>query len=184
MNVFDALKSRLTVRRFKPDPVPEDVVTRLLQVGLWSPRSQNLQPWHFVVIRDRHTLRSIGQISTYGPFISDAPIAIAIGMDKSTADRPELDAGRALQQMEVLAWSEGMGTCFVAVHEPEQNRRIAELLGIPSGIELITVMPFGYRPDGIRGTNRRRRRLEEVAHSERFGQPYRAGDPATGGEVA
>ena len=124
MEVWDALRTRLTVRQFKPDPVPDEIVTKLLQVGLWSPSSRNRQPWHFVVIRDRETLRKIGGITTYGPFLADAPIAIAIGMDSRTADRPDLDSGRALQQMEVLAWSEGMGTCFVAFPRagPEPGR--------------------------------------------------------------
>ena len=83
MEVWDALRTRLTVRQFKPDPVPDEVVTKLLQVGLWSPSSRNRQPWHFIVIRDRETLRKIGGITTYGSFLADAPIAIAIGMDRA-----------------------------------------------------------------------------------------------------
>ena len=172
MEVWDALRTRLTVRQFKPDPVPDEIVTKLLQVGLWSPSSRNRQPWHFIVIRDRETLRKIGGITTYGPFLADAPIAIAIGMDRRTADRPDLDSGRALQQMEVLAWSEGMGTCFVAFHEPDQNRAAKALIGMPDDIELITIMPFGYRHDHIKGIRRRRKDLSEVAHSERFGNAY------------
>ena len=172
MEVWDALRTRLTVRQFKPDPVPDEIVTKLLQVGLWSPSSRNRQPWHFVVIRDRATLRKIGGITTYGPFLADAPIAIAIGMDRRTADRPDLDSGRALQQIEVLAWSEGMGTCFVAFHEPDQNRAAKDLIGMPDHIELITIMPFGYRHDRIKGIRRRRKDLSEVAHSERFGNAY------------
>ena len=174
MEVWDALRTRLTVRRFKPDPVPDEIVTRLLQVGLWSPSSRNLQPWHFVTIKSRETLQEIGRITTYGTFLAEAPMAIAFGMDKQTADRPDLDCGRVLQQMEIFAWSEGMGTCFVAFHEPDQNRAAKQLLHMPDGIELITIMPFGYRPDRIKGTRRRRKALSEVAHSERFGEPYQA----------
>ena len=91
------------------------------------------------------------------------------------ADSPELDAGRALQQMEILAWSEGLGTCFVGVPFEDQNRRIKELLGVPERLKLITVLPFGYRPDDIRGARRRRKPLEEMVHSERFGRPYASG---------
>ena len=172
MEVWDALRTRLTVRRFKPEPVPDEIVAQLLQVGLWSPSSRNLQPWHFVVIKNRETLQKIGRITIYGPFLGDAPMAIAIGMDKRIADRPELDSGRVLQQMEIFAWSEGMGTCFVAFHEPDQNRAAKELLGMPDHIELITIMPFGFRPDHIKGTRRRRKALSEVAHAEWFGEPY------------
>ncbi len=167
MEVYEALWTRLTVRRFKPDPVPDEIVQKLLQVAWWAPSSRNQQPWHFIVIRDRETLMKIGTISTYGPFLKDAPVAIAIAMEN--ADRPELDAGRALQQMELLAWSEGMGTCFVSCHEPEQNRAIKDILSIPDHIELVTVMPFGYRDERIKGKRRRRNPLDEMAHAERYG---------------
>lgn len=170
MEVYEALRTRLVIRRFKPDPVPDEVVHKLLKVGRWAPSSRNQQPWHFIVVRDRETLRKIGTVSTYGPFLKDAPVAIAIAMEH--ADRTELDAGRALQQMELLAWSEGMGTCFVSCHEPDQNRAIKDILGIPDHIELVTVMPFGYRDERIKGTRKRRKPLSEMAHAERFGQRY------------
>jgi nitroreductase len=172
MDVYECLKTRLTVRQFKPDPVPEEVVTRILEAGRWSPSSRNQQPWHFVVIRDRDTLKSIGRIATSGGFVAAAPLAIAIVMEN--ADVPELDAGRALQQMEVMAWSEGLGTCFVGLAPGAQTKKVKELLGVPAEMKLITVLPFGYRPDGVRGTRRRRKPLSEMAHSERFGVSYSA----------
>lgn len=172
MEVFDAIRTRLTIRQYKPDPVPEEVVAKLLRAGQWAPSSRNLQPWHFIVIRDTDTLREIGAIATSGRFVADAPVAIAIAME-TDADRPELDAGRALQQIELVAWEEGLGTCFVGLRVEEQNRRVKEILGIPEGLELITILPFGYRPDGLRGGRRRNRKaLSQVAHDGRFGQAY------------
>ena len=65
------------------------------------------------------------------------------------ADQPQMDGGRALQQMEIMAWSEGLGTCFVTLTE-EERQKIVELLKIPAALDLITVLPFGYRPDDFR----------------------------------
>ena len=172
MDVYECLKTRLTVRRFKPDPVPADVVARILEAARWAPSSRNQQPWHLVVVTDRAVLAELGRIATSGQFLADAPLAIAVLMDG--ADSPELDAGRALQQMEIMAWSEGLGTCFVGVPFEDQNRRIKEMLGVPDRLKLITVLPFGYRADDIRGTRRRRKPLGEMVHSERFGRPYAA----------
>ena len=170
VEVYDAVRTRLTVRQFKSDPVPDDLVMKLLRAGQWSPSSRNLQPWHFIVIKDRETLRRIGDIATSGRFIAEARMAIAIAMEDP--DRGELDAGRALQQMELVGWAEGLGTCFVGLRLADQNRRVKELLGIPENVELVTILPFGYRDDGIRGTRRRRKPLSEVAHSERYGRSY------------
>ena len=162
MNVYDAVRTRLTVRQFKPDPVPDELVMKLLRAGQWSPSSRNLQPWHFIVIKDRDTLRRIGEIATSGRFVSEAPMAIAIAMEDP--DRGEL-----------VGWAEGLGTCFVGLRVAEQNRDVKELLGIPENVELVTVLPFGYRDEAPRGTRRRRKPLSEMAHAERFGRSYAEG---------
>lgn len=172
MDVNDAVLSRLTVREYRPDPVPDDVVLKLLEAGRLSPSSQNLQPWHFVVVRNGETIRRLGEMATQGPFIGGAPLAIAIATDDTP--RAQLDAGRALQQMELVAWEEGMGTCFVGIRQAEQNQAIKELLGIPDHLVLLTVLPFGYRLNADMGRfgRRNRKSLSEVAHVERFGEAY------------
>lgn len=170
MDVYECVRQRVTVRKFKPDPVPDAVVAKLLRAARWAPSSRNQQPWHFVIVRDRGTLESLGRIATHGSFLGDAPLAIAIAMEG--ADRPELDAGRAIQQMELVAWAEGMGTCFVTLAVEDQERRAKELLGIPAHIELVTLLPFGYRHDGATGRGKRRKPFSDIAHGERFGRRY------------
>ena len=172
MDTFDAVKTRLTVRSFKPDPVPAAVLAKILEAARVAPSSRNLQPWHFIVVQDRAMLKELGSIATSGKFVADAPLAIAIATDN--ADRPDLDAGRALQQMELVAWDEGLGTCFVGLRDEGQNAKIKELLGIPAGLDLITVLPFGYRTDdiGASGSVKNRKPLSEIAHKEKFGVPF------------
>ena len=170
MEVFDCIRRRRTVREFKPDPIPEEVVYKILQAGRWAPSSSNSQPWHFVVVQAPDTLKKLGAIATQGAFIANAPLAIAIVVEHTT--RPQLDAGRALQQMELVAWSEGMGTCFVGVRSEDQQRAVKELLSIPLEMELITIMPYGYRLPGSRHQGTPRKPMSEIAHRERFGDSY------------
>jgi nitroreductase len=173
MEVYQCIRSRRTIREFKPDPIPEDLVRRILQAARWAPSSSNTQCWHFIVIQDRETLSSLSCICSQGRFVGDAPLAIAITMEN--APRPQLDAGRALQQMELMAWSEGVGTCFVGVRDPEQQKAVKELLGIPEEFELITILPFGYRTDGPRAKGTPRKPLEEIVHWEWYSQNTQAG---------
>jgi nitroreductase len=170
MDVYECIRSRRTIREFKPDPVPDAIVHKLLQAARWSPSSSNTQPWHFVVVHNRDTIAAIGKIATQGTFIGQAPLAIAVVMDN--ARRPQLDAGRAIQQMELLAWSEGLGTCFVGLRAVEQQQAIKQLLGIPEAMELITVLPFGYRTEGRRAPGTPRKPMAQIAHRERFGTAY------------
>ena len=120
------------------------------------------------MVQDRDTLGALGKIATQGPFIGQAPLAIAVVMDD--APRPQLDAGRALQQMELMAWSEGVGMCFVGVREADQQKVVKELLRIPENMELITLLPFGYRADGPKGQGTPRKAIADIVHWERFGE--------------
>lgn len=167
MEVFECIRRRRTIREYKKDPIPEDVLEKILQAGRWSPSSSNSQPWHFIVVKDPNTLSELGRIATQGPFISDAALAIVIVMEN--APRPQLDAGRAIQQMELVAWSEGLGTCFVGVRIEEQQIEVKELLNIPSDLELITIMPYGYRSTSIGRVGTPRKDLAEMVHREKFG---------------
>ena len=172
MEVREAIRTRLTVREFTADPVPDEVVRRVLEAARLAPSSRNRQPWHFVVVKNRETLREIGSIASSGRFVANASLALAVVMDG--ADRPDLDAGRAVQQMELAAWSGGLGTCFVGLRDEGQNAAIKRLLGIPEQVQLVTVLPFGFRRSQALGRRGRKNRkaLSEVAHSERFGQAY------------
>ena len=111
MDVYDCLRDRRTVRQFKSTPVPETTLTKILNAARWAPSSRDQQPWHLVVVRNREMLAQIGHIAGTGSFIADAPLAVALIMEE--ADQLEMDGGRALQQMEIMAWSEGMGTCLI-----------------------------------------------------------------------
>ena len=77
--------------------------------------------------------------------------------------------------MVLMAWSEGLGTCFVGLRAAEQQQAVKELLGIPEGMELVTVLPFGYRAEDARGRGEPRKPMAEIAHRERFGEPYSQG---------
>ena len=175
MEVYECIRSRRTVRQYKPDTVPESVIRKILRAGRWAPSSSNSQPWNFVVVTEKATIARLAEIATQGPFLADAPLIVAIVM-LPDAPRPQLDAGRALQQMELVAWDEGLGTCFVGVRAEEQQVAVKAVLGIPSDYHLITLMPYGYRtgqPSGRPSVPRKP--MEEIAHREKFGVPYAIG---------
>ena len=172
MEVYECIRSRLTVRDFKPAPVPRKLITKILQAARWAPSARNRQPWQFIVIREPGILGQIGGIASSGRYIGQAPLAIAVLMAK--VGRAEFDAGRAIQQMELTGWSQGLGTSMVGLNPAEQEQ-IKGLLGIPEEMQLITVLPFGYPTDRAKAGGKRRKPLSEIAHAERFGHGYISG---------
>lgn len=66
MNLFDAINTARALRRFKPDPVPDDVITKILEAGIRAPSGSNEQTWLFVVIKDAEQRRKIGEVYRKG----------------------------------------------------------------------------------------------------------------------
>src|SRR5437660_7724525 len=97
METFDAIRTALAVRRFKDTPIPEPIVRQIVEAGRLTASGGNSQPWHFIVVRDKETLRQLGQLARTGPYIPQAPLEIVV-----TTDRRHLaasDGSRAIQIM-------------------------------------------------------------------------------------
>src|SRR5215813_4800880 len=167
MNVFDCICTRSAVRSFRPEPIPERVVKKVLEAGRQAHSQRNRQPWRFVTIEKPDTLKQIGALASSGPYIADAPLAIALVIEG--AKNPYIDATRAAECLMLAAWSEGIGSCWVGgIDRP----KIKELLGIPEEAELITVIPFGYPTAEETTKPKVRKRLSKIAFRERYGDPY------------
>jgi nitroreductase len=168
MSVFECVRARLETREFKSDPVPEAVLLKILEAGRWSPSQRNRQPWHFIVVQDRETLRQLGAMAPSGPYLADAALAIVVVTEGARI--PLIDGTRAISSMQLVAWEEGIGSCWVGSVDREGVKR---LLGLPETCELITVLPFGYPTDATKRLKKRRKPLAQIAHRERFGTSYR-----------
>ena len=167
MDVFEAVRTLLAVRRYQDRPVPEDVLRRIVEAGRLTASSMNMQPWHFIVVQDRDTLRQLGALAPTGPYIAQAPLAIVVAIDKTRF--AVSDASRAIQSMLLTAWSEGVGSNWVGFGGLED---VKALLNIPAELDLLAILPFGYPVDAVGRGKKQRKPLAEVAHRDRYGQPF------------
>lgn len=167
MSVFECVRGRIETREFKPDVVPEAVLQKILAAGRWSPSQRNRQPWHFIAVQDRETLKQLAAMAPSGPYLAEAPLAIVVVTEGARA--PLIDGTRAISSMQLVAWEEGLGSCWIGGVDRDGVKR---LLDIPEGCELITVLPFGYPTDAAKRLRKRRKPLDQMAHRERFGTPF------------
>jgi nitroreductase len=167
MQVFEAVRTVLAVRTYQDKPVPPDLVRRIVEAGRLTASSMNAQPWHFVVVEDRDTLRQLGAIARTGRYIAQAPLAVVVAIEETRF--AVSDASRAIQSMVLTAWSEGVGSNWVGFGG---LTRVNSLLGIPDELEVLAIVPFGYPAQAIGRGKKQRKSLSEVAHRERFGQSF------------
>jgi len=167
MDVFDAVRSMLAVRAYQGKPVPDAVVRRILEAGRLTASASNMQPWHFIVIQDPDTLRQLGALAPTGPYVAQAPLAIVVAVDKTRF--AVSDASRAIHSMLLTAWAEGVGSNWVGFGGLEG---VKNLLNIPAELDVLAILPFGYPVEAVGRGKKKRKSLPEVAHRERYGQPF------------
>jgi nitroreductase len=167
MEVFDAVRTVLAVRQFQDKPVAEPIVRQIVEAAHLTASSMNGQPWHFIVVQDREMLRQLGALVSTGRYIAQAPLAVVVGMEQTPY--AVSDASRAIQSMILTAWAQGVGSNWAGFHHLKQ---VNPVLGIPENIELLAIVPFGYPAKAIGKGQKKRKPLGEIAHRERWGQPF------------
>jgi len=159
---MEVIKKRRSIRRYKPTPVPEDILTKILEAARLAPSAGNRQPWHFIVVRDDEKKKQLG-ISEWA---AEAPIVIVGCVD--TKIRPEptciVDLSIAFEHIVLAATNFGLGTCWIGRLNVDDT--IKKALGIPEHIKVVAVTPLGY-PDETPGP-KDRRSLSEIVHYDKF----------------
>ncbi len=168
MDVFEAVRTVLAVRSYQDRPIPDDVARRIVEAGRLTGSSMNMQPWRFVVVRNRGTLRRLGELARSGPYIAGAPLAIVVAIEKASKFGVS-DASRAIQSMVLTAWAEGVGSNWAGFGGLDA---IGKLVRLPAELEVLAVVPFGYPATTVGRGKKKRKALGEVASRERFGQPF------------
>lgn len=167
MEVFEAVRTVLAVRSYQDRPVPPDLVRRIVEAGRLTGSSMNRQPWHFIVVEDRDRLRQLGAIARSGPYIAQARLAVVVAIEKTQFSVS--DASRAIQSMMLTAWSEGVGSNWAGFFGLDE---VKPLLDIPEDLDVLAIVPFGYPAQPVGRGKKQRKPLSEVAHRERFKQPF------------
>jgi nitroreductase len=149
MDAYLAIIGKREVRRYQDRPIPDAVMTQILEAGRASGSSRNRQPWRFVVITDRARLREVSARMARPANVSDCAAAIIVAV--ATA-RSAFDGGRTAQNMMLAAWTLGIGTC---PNTPMDEAGLKAALGLPEDMAIPTVLSLGYPAPGERRPRRR-----------------------------
>jgi len=169
MDVWDAISRKRMIRRFQDRPLEPGHLERILDAGRHAGSSKNLQRWDFVVVEDRERLRSLGGVGRYAGHLAGAAAGVAlVTPDPGSADSPLSviwDLGVAAENMMLVAWELGIGSCPATVYDQALAR---SLLGYPTDRHCEYILSFGYpaepsdltRPPAPGG----RRSISDVVH--------------------
>ncbi|MDA8336849.1 MAG: nitroreductase family protein [Peptococcaceae bacterium] len=173
MDVYEAIAARRSIRRYKPDPVGEEQVTRVLDAARLAPSWKNLQCWRFIVVRSETgktgILSGFDDSNPGKKAITAAPVMIVLCVDPQASGKMGdkeyylVDAGIAMENLMLAARAEGLGTCWLG----EFNEApVKESLGIPDNWRIVGMTPLGYPDQDPKP--RPRKTMEEIVFAERW----------------
>ncbi len=169
MDLFEAIATRYSVRGYRPDPIDDETLARVLEAARRAPTASNRQPFRVIVVhtkgREDELLRVYGR-----PWFVQAPLVLAMVAVPGEAwrrmdDKPydEVDATIAMDHLVLAATALGLGTCWIAAFDPDAARAV---FGLPDDVEPIAFTPLGLPDKPAAATGRRP--LEELVRYERW----------------
>jgi nitroreductase len=169
MEVFEAVKKRRSVRKFKEKDIPPEVLQKLLEAARLAPSATNRQPWKFIVVKEERRRKELAEAAHRQWFIAEAPVIIAgVALEPERVMSNEVpaypvDLAIALEHIVLQAVEEGLGTCWICAFDQE---RVKEILRVPRNLKVVALLPVGY--PGESPSPRPRKPLSEITSTETF----------------
>lgn len=168
MDFYNVISGRRSIRKYKTDKkVPDEVLNRILNAARIAPSACNIQPWHFIVIKDNRIKEKLKDAYRQDWFWT-APVIIVGAVDSTISwkrgdgvNYAEVDLTIAMDHLILASANEGLGTCWIGAFS---ENKVKEILNIPSNIKVVAMTPLGYPAEEPK--MRQRKSLEEIVHRE------------------
>lgn len=179
MDLAEAVKGRRSIRKYKPDPVPEETLQKIMEAVRWAPSWANTQCWEVIIVKDPNMKSALANTLTRtNPALTsmtEAPLVIVLcgkkgvsGFKKGEAttvkgDWLMFDTGIAMQTLCLTAYSLGLGTVVVGLFD---HKKAEEILGVPQDAEVVAMTPLGYPT--TEGSVPRRKEIAEFVFYDKY----------------
>lgn len=162
MDTLEAIRTKRSVRQFTDEPVPGEIILKILDAGRHAQSSKNVQPWTFILVQDRERLKALSECGAYVDHIAHAAFAIVLVDHHNWS----FDIGQAAAYLQLAAWDLGVSSCLAYFGLTD---KLKGLLGIPAELSVEMGISFGYsteEPHPIKRSGRKR--LEEILRKEHW----------------
>jgi len=175
-NLLELLRTRRSTRSFRDTQISPDLVEQLMHAVLMSPSSKRSNPWQFIMVDDRETLKSLSECKKMGgQFLADAPLAIVVIADPERSDVWIEDTSIASLVLQLEAEDLGLGSCWVQVRLRQNadgvdaETIVRNLLNIPETLRVESIVAIGVKNEVKKPFDESRLQWEKV-HIGQFGK--------------
>lgn len=155
VDFFDVIRTRRSVRSYRPDPIPDDVLNLVLEAARIAPSACNRQPWRFIIVKDEATKRKLVSACNHQRWIwmAEAPVIIVACGNNKVCDYGNnhgdymgdlsmaVDVSVAFTHLILAARAEGLGTCWISWFS---NDQVKKFLSVPEDWNVVALTPLGY----------------------------------------
>lgn len=162
---LDMTRERWSVRRFAPEQISDEHMSRILEAGRNAPSACNYQPQRILVLQSDQAIAAVRSV-THWAFNAPTVLLVCADLAESWknadgADSAEADAAIALDHMMMEAWECGVGSTWVRGFD---ERVVRQVFGIPAAWKIVAMMPMGYPAENAKPSSWhfRRKSVEEL----------------------
>ncbi len=169
MDFNELITHRYSVRAYKPDPVEEDKLQKVLEAARMAPTASNRQPFQLIIVRTAGREEELRKIYNRHWFVQAPIIICAVGLPQKGwvrydgANYTHVDVAIAMDHLILQAAELGLGTCWIAAFNPQMAQ---EILGLPEDVEPLVFTPLGYPADSPKP--KVRKPLSQLVRYERW----------------
>jgi nitroreductase len=169
MDIFKCIATKLEVREFSQQDIPSEMRSRILEAARMTGTGMNTQHWRFILVEKKDSLKKLAEDSTSGSWVSGANFAIIV-LTNPKYGFHAIDAGRVLQNMQLTAWDQRIGSGLFTGIRDEKLRKDFE---IPRELSPSVVLGFGYPARKLIGKRKNRLPIQELIYYEKYGESKR-----------
>src|SRR5215210_140597 len=166
MDTFESISTKLEVREFSPQDIPSEIRVKILEAARLTGTGLNTQHWRFILVEDKDNLKRLAEDSTSGKWVAGANFAIIV-LTNPKYGFHMIDAGRVLQNMQLAAWDQGVGSgLFTGVKE----EKLREDFAVPMDLNPTVILGFGYPVRKLTGKRKNRLPYDDLVFHEKYGR--------------
>lgn len=151
MNVYEGIQKRRSIRSYENRPVEKEKIETLLRAGMQSPSAGNQQPWEFIVVENKETLRKLSNAHIYAGSIKNAPLGIIVLVNEKYVKYKQYwqqDLAAATENILLSAVGLGLGAVWIGITPDEERMAfVKEVFHLPQGIDAFAMLAIGYSSD-------------------------------------
>lgn len=165
MDAFECIATKLEVREFSTQEVPSEIRSKILEAARLTGTGMNTQHWRFIMVEKKDNLKKLAEDSTSGSWVAGANFAVIV-LTNPQYGFHLIDTGRVLQNMQLTAWNQGVGSgLFTGIREEKLRGDFA----IPKELSPSVVIGFGYPARELTGKRKNRLPIHELVYYEKYG---------------